>query len=204
MARWFTNAVVVVTMAAVVSAAAAAVPAGFKFAGTSPIQITPGTPVEIPITVTGSGVVQGMSLYVETSGAPFKIDDLLVDNAGTVWTTTGTATSTGAQVFTYAKTQATNDGQITNPHFAASYVTAVSTITVDPGMYLAKVVVSVPVGTPVGTLGTLGTISPTWGDIPSDFVDPAAQGSIGLKVVPEPATALMLLGVLPLIRRRKA
>ncbi len=77
-------------------------------------------------------------------------------------------------------------------------------ITLPEDAVLAKVTISAA-GLPVGTAGGLttsgqagpSTLSP-WG------ADTATgQATVGLVVTPEPATALLLLGALPLLRRRR-
>jgi len=80
----------------------------------------------------------------------------------------------------------------------------------DVPMLVANLSVNVPAGTPLGDYW-ISTVAYTWGDYASGMatlggalftVNQDEHGVIS--VVPEPATALLLIGALPLIRRRRA
>jgi len=197
------SAVVVLATAALASAA---VPTGFQFLGVESTAYGPGIPIlagqpnEVWVAALGSGDVYGMSLFLETD-APFAMDALGIDDIdpGCVFSVSG-GTSTGEDIYTFAS----RPDVVPNAQLAVGYVTTPSgAVPAADGGLLAKITISVPAGTPDGTTGLITTNGPTLAT-PSDFVDPTGQAEANLIVVPEPATALFLLGALPLIRRRRA
>jgi hypothetical protein len=133
---------------------AAAEPGAFSIPDTEPIAVPLGGQAEIMIVASGAGTAYGMSLFLEVA-PPFRIDDLIVDQAGsgTVWV----GNSTGASVYTSAG----NPSAIPSPQYAVGYVTVPGNpISIAHGAIVAKVLVSFPAATPAGTQGSLTTNSP--------------------------------------------
>lgn len=165
----------------------AAMGAAFDIApgAVEPVALDPGQSVWVDITVNGQ--VPGMDLFLGVEG-PFTLTGILVDEvgAGTVFVGRSSGATTGL-----------GEGGTT----AYSLVTT-NTGTVGPGV-VAKI--QITANGPIGATGFVTTNSPLMG-VPSDFADglDAVQDSLNLKIVPEPMTALMLLAVVPFLRRRHA
>jgi len=158
----------------------------------SQIDIEPGQSLDVFVGVTGlatiaGGGAQGMNLYLGT-GAPFILSGLNVDTlAGLRFT----GNTTGASI-----------DQLSPEIMAASVTTNSGVISVDGD--LARITISCSALTPVGTQSILSTYLAEF-DVSSDFAGVAAgQATAIVKVVPEPASVLLLLAGLPLLRRRHA
>lgn len=155
--------------------------------------------VVIPLSAIGQTVpIQGMNLRLEVA-APLEIVglDLL---GGTIFASTNNGQyidvfPTGSQVPSaqYALGEVTTNAEVTVPGATKGYVPA-------SGL-LANVTIRVPAGTADGDY-FLRTEIPDFG-MSSNFllVEPEQQG-VGTIHVPEPMTALLLLGALPFLRRR--
>jgi hypothetical protein len=83
-------------------------------------------------------------------------------------------------------------------------------LTGDP-MLVLNMLVTVPAGTALGDYN-ISTVAYGWGDYASGMTAPGGglidvtqdENGVISVIVPEPATALLLLGALPLVRRRHA
>ncbi len=185
------------------AAAVAANPGAFDFAPgvVEPLAVLPGTTATIVISAAGNGTVQGANINLRLD-EPFKIEsiELLV---GTVFQGNNTGYAGGAPVIY-------NDPLA--PDSYADYVqaattTASGTAAVSPGAVVAKLVVSVAAGTPLGLHGSLVSYDPNDPfTLPCDWSDgdpSVGQDTLQL-ITPEPATALLLLAAVPFLRRRSA
>jgi hypothetical protein len=170
--------------------------AGFDILGTSPIEVPQDGTAVIYIATTG-GASGGMSLGLQAGGG-FNIVGLEgADFTGAYWTTTTGGTAS-------YKTDATlaAPGTVgTDSYGLIDVGSAAGNITLPAGALMAKVTISAA-GLALGTTGSLTTDA----DIQQSSLagGDTAQDTIGLVVTPEPASALLLLGVLPLLRRRGA
>ena len=131
---------------------------------------------------------QGMELYSVLEG-PFQITSVLIDQPGAGTGFVGN--STGAYI------------DFTDPKAAIGMVTTASGF-IPAGSIVAKVQIKA-VG-PSGSTGNFTTDGSQFWGAPSNFADgmAAVQDTLQLSIIPEPTTALLLLGALPLIRRRWA
>ncbi|MBI4579758.1 MAG: hypothetical protein HY718_08655 [Planctomycetes bacterium] len=191
----FMKKLLVFAVCAMAGSAMAVVPAAFDLVPDT-VDLLPGQGVDVMILGVGDGAIAGMSLFLEAQ-APLSIDTLGIDNVGGVFTFPGT--STGESIFTNALTPEI----VTVPQLAVGYVTtSAASMNVASGALLAKMHISVPQGTPLGEY-YVTTNGPALG-VPSDFVDPAQQDTMIVRVIPEPITALLLLAGVPFLRRRHA
>jgi len=175
-----------------------------------PIQLTPGVPVVVAVHESGSAGIQGMSLNLETlpnvltdPGDPntahgiFQITALDIEGAGTIFNNNTTGANYIGQWLGAPAVLA--QGAVT---------TASGSLSTTGAGIAGYVTLFVPVGTAIGTQGSITTDSPIlgssamFGAAGADLL--AIQGSASLKVVPEPVTGLLLLAGLPLVRRRRA
>ncbi len=191
------------TVLALAGLAVAANPGAFDFGPgvAEPLGILPGDSATIVISAVGTGTVQGANINLRLD-EPFKIEsiEMLV---GTVFDGNNTGYAGGAPVIF-------NDPLA--PDSYADYVQAATTtsngtVPVAPGSVVAKLVISVAPGTPADLLGALVSYDPNDSfTLPCDWTDGASVGqdTLQLKVLPEPASALLLLAAMPLIRRRRA
>ncbi len=149
-----------------------------------------GQTVVVPISATGAANIVGLNLTLEVA-APLEIVGM--DLNGSVYD----GNNTGLQAILYpeAPTQQVAMAQTT---------TNTGTVTL-PGL-LANVSIKVPDGTAEGDYFFRTTFRDF--GIESDFagvaVDGQGTGMIHVGVVPEPATALLALLGLPMLRRRRA
>lgn len=147
----------------------------------------PGTSIQVPISAAGQAALQGVNLYLEVA-LPLEIAAVTFD---------------GATVF-HGNNNGASPYDILGNMAAASTTTASGTVAT-PGV-VALMTVNVPAGTAEGSY-FVRTFIPDLG-VGSDFVgagvttDGQAEGVI--RVIPEPATALLLLGALSFLRRRHA
>ncbi len=177
-------------------------PGGFDFGYglTEPVGIMPGTSTTIIISSVGSGVVQGVEVYLRLD-EPFRIEALILDGPGS-----GTVfefNTNGARPWIYR-----------DPFAPASYcdyagsdlTTNRDGVLVTPGSVVAKLVVSVSANAVSGTTGNLisrdlsdnFTIACNWADgraVPQD--------QLSLVVAPEPAMGLLLICGLSILRRQR-
>jgi hypothetical protein len=171
--------------------------AGFDILGTDPIEVPEVGTVDVYIATTG-GASGGMSLAMQAFGG-FDIVGLEgADFAGAYWTTTtgGTASYKTDPMFAHP-------GEIAagSAYAIVDVGSSAGNITLPAGAMMAKVTISAG-GLGLGSTGLLTTDA----DIQQSSLaaGTTAQDSIGLVVTPEPMTALLLLGCMPLIRRRRA
>lgn len=175
----------VVSVLALLSMASFAMGIGFQLPAST--NATAGTEVVIPVSANSQGALQGVNLYLEV-GAPLEITAVSFD-AGTIWA---------------------GNHNPPSPYDLMGNLAAASTTTGTGTVATPGVVALVTVKVPVGVSGPfmIRTEIPDY-SVVSEFVGTGVattgQGSGMINVVvPEPATALLLVGVLPLIRRRKA
>ncbi|MBI4579759.1 MAG: hypothetical protein HY718_08660 [Planctomycetes bacterium] len=185
-------------MVVLAAAAAAMAGPGLAINGGAEIQILPGQTLMVPVTAVGAGSVFGLELYLQAD-SPFRIENLVVDAAGsgTVWE----GHSSGAFIVSHG-----TDPVNVPPELAIGFVSTPSDpILIADGALVSVIELSVPFGTPENTTGIITTNGPVLAT-PSNWAgDPAdVQGETQLRVIPEPASVLLLLGALPLIRRRRA
>jgi hypothetical protein len=163
--------------------------AGQGFVGpVGPVVLAPGVPQEITIGTTVDGAVQGMNLYMLV-GAPVQITNVKIDNE--------------AGLLFFGNTTGANIDIVSVPHEAyCSVTTNTGTVTLDGIKAAARVTVLLPVGEVIPDGGVILTTdypgaASDWGGIP-------ATQQANVLLTPEPASLLLLLGALPLLRRRRA
>jgi len=169
---------------------ASAVSVAFDPVGPTPygtgIAVTPGVPTEVLVKIAENASIGGMDLFV-TVPPTVTVSDATCRNIGGVYNGTN---SPGESI------------DLSDPLHAQLYAYASTTIAATAGQVLAKFNVTIPENTPIGTKihienswdGSAGSLGGS--DMPIVGVD--------LIATPEPATALLLLGALPLLRRRRA
>lgn len=168
---------------------------GFDWAGVLDVngnlEVPIGGTAVIDLVAVGAGTSGGMTAYGNTY-SPFKIESGELQNIGGVWTSPGTSSDNLVIV-----------DEPSNAIILYAFGTSASVAIPDGGL-LARLVISVPAGTPYGTTALLSTDQYAG---PSDPVTDGgvyAQANRMLIAVPEPVSALLLLAGLPLIRRRRA
>jgi hypothetical protein len=185
---------------AVVLAASTVAMAGpnFDILGTSPVEVTIGSTTDIYIGTNGAGTIGGMELYLQTSIPNFEIVGVKAADIGGLFVT-GTNTAVETTVI-YPDA----GGLLPSAQYAVDFLSTTGDLAnAASGALVAKVTIKAVAGTAAGTLGSLTTNT----DVsPSNFAKgDVGQDSIGLvAVVPEPMTGLLMIGLLPLIRRRRA
>jgi hypothetical protein len=172
--------------------------AGFDILGTDPIVTWPGEVIDVYIATTG-GQCGGMSLALQVT-APFDIVALEgADFPGAYWTTTGvspTASYKTAASFAH-------HGEVGPDGYAIIDVgSAAGNIVLPAGALMARVTIAVLPGWLMGGYGWLTTDADIQTSSLASMDGITRQDSVGLIIVPEPMTACLLLGCLPLIRRR--
>jgi len=163
----------------------------------------PGSTFTVDVVITGGGQLQGanIGIIIGDGGAsaggsdtspPAPIFTAATMNAGTIW-----AGNTTGDNFTIAP-----------PDLAVFMGTTTNTGSVNgngPDAVLARLTVNVPVGAPEGDwlLTFFSDDTTVVGGINggASLVDSWTGGTI--HVTPEPATALLLIGALPFLRRRR-
>jgi len=181
--------------------AVAANPGAFDFGpGVSePVGILPGQSATIIISSQGSGSIAGCEINLRLDD-PFQMMSLELI-AGTVFQ----SNNTGQTVSLFTDPLAPDSYA---DYVQSSITTASGMVNVDPGSVVALLTISVP-NNPglVGRTGSLISFDPDDSfTLPCNWGDGAGvpQDSLQLKVLPEPASALLLLAAMPLIRRRRA
>lgn len=175
---------------------AAAQNPGFDILGTDPVGVPIDGTADILIAAT-SGNSGGMSLALQALGnfeiVGLKVEDF--DNAYWAGKING-----APQIDLFSK------AVYGSSYAIADVSTSAGNHVIPDGALVALVTIAPFPGAVLGDTGLLTTdadvqrssLAP-WGDAEMTF-----QDSIGLVVTPEPMTALLLLGGLPLIRRRRA
>jgi MYXO-CTERM domain-containing protein len=182
----------------------------FVVNGGEPIQLTPGVPLVVDVTIVdGTGGMGGMTLNVEatpftmvdedpfTAQGAVVVEDLDIIGTGTIFN----ASNTGQSLESY------HNGGAPNVVAQASLTTASGVLNNATGV-AGKVTLVAKLGTE-GQTGLVSTDSTIFGggsDMFTALGDPLgfAQGSAPFVVIPEPVTGLLLLAGLPLLRRRRA
>jgi len=162
---------------------------GFDFLGSDPIEVEEGGTVDIYIQSIG-GHSAGMTLVLQAIGG-FEILDI-------------TATDFEGAYAVLDDTATYEEITIASP-YAIAQVGWPANVELPDGLLLAKATIS------AGSLleGATGSLTTDADAQTSSLaaVPPSTmtvQDTVGLLVVPEPMTALLLLGGLPLLRRRRA
>lgn len=169
---------------------------GFDILGAGPVDVPLGGTAQIQIATTG-GNSGGMSLALQALGN-FEIVGLQVNNfPEAFWTG---KINGEPQIGLYSK------ADFGSSYAIADLSTSLGNSVLPAGALMALVTIAPFPGAVLGDTGTLTTdadlqqssLAP-WGNATMTL-----QDSIGLVVTPEPVTALLLLGGLPFIRRRRA
>lgn len=148
--------------------------------------IEPGQSAQVMVSVNSPGATDALVLFAQTTGV-FEVTGLNL--------TTGTVFDGNNRFLTI---------DLYDPHIGyGSVSTQAGTVNVAPGSAVAFVTVTAKADAPIGSVGTISTESVDGGS-ELGFANPGiGQATGSLRVVPEPASALLLLGALPLIRRRR-
>jgi len=158
---------------------------GASFAVPAVTEALPDTVIEVPISVEGEAALEGINLYLEV-GLPLEILAVSFD-AGTIFD----GNNTGKSPYDLMG------------NMAAASTTTQSGSVATPGV-VAIMSVAVPAETPEADY-VVRTYIPDYG-VGSDLAGEAfdGQGEGVIRVIPEPATALLLIGAIPFLRRRRA
>jgi len=172
----------IVSIVAMLAVPAMTMAAGFELPAVT--EALPGTTVEIPISAVGSPAnIQGVNLNLESDAALVFV---------------GVTFDTGVFAGNYTPPNVT----VEPPYLIASTTTNSGTVAL-PGV-IATITLNVPDGTAEGDY-FVRTFVPDY-EVVSDFADvvipPEFQGAGVVRVVPEPATALLLLAAGAFLRRR--
>ncbi len=168
----------------------------------SDIVLEPGMSVDVPVTAIGIGSepIQGMELFVELD-VPIELTNIDV-HSGTIW---GPGDPIVLQVCTYFGCPS-DPGLILDPQHGYAQVGLTTPIVMPNTGVVARLTIHAPADTPVGTVSTLKLEWPDMGlrshFFPESMIEPNPLPTSLIRVVPEPATALLLLAALPLLRRR--
>jgi hypothetical protein len=174
---------------ATVPAWVASGPSPVTVGGVTGIPCAIGSPTDVYIVSSGSGTTSYMDLYMTSyDSAHFPFTDEAIYDIGGIFTTSNTYT--GATI--------SKDYFPDNVWISTS---ATSSIAVADGAKIAKVTITVPLGT---AYGTHSYVDATWAGTPSTFDLAVMPLSFNVVATPEPVSALLLLAGLPLLRRRRA
>lgn len=168
--------IVVLAVASMASAAGLSITSGKDL-----MTLEPGDVVDIAVNINGGVAVAGLNGYLSVA------EPMLLSNTaiGSFWG----ANYTPPSIF---------EGSDSGSSVVVFVVTTASgSITGSGPLFTAKLTVNAP----VGTTGTITTEFP--GGVPSDLGDQGVEGGAAqFRVIPEPATALLLLAAVPFMRRR--
>lgn len=179
-------------------ATAAMATAGTAVFDFGPASGDPGTTVVVPLYATGDTEVDALSLALEVQ-APLQIAGISALQSGMLL---GTSNDGGSTYIDASGLAMTFDA------FNASTTVHNAALSATP-MVVANISVVIPASAPKNAVYSISTVSALFGDYASSM----SFGGNGLEVTqdvgqvvvtPEPMTAVLLLGVLPLLRRRHA
>lgn len=138
----------------------------------------------------GAGSVGGMDLFITVPDAVSLSEGTTIGLAGGLYDATNTA---GENIDFSETSGGFRHGQM--------YTFANKSVDAAPGVVLAQFKVSVDAGTPIGTEYRMEN---SWDGGPGAIGGDMPIVDVVLRVVPEPASALLVLAGLPLLRRRRA
>lgn len=167
------------------------------------VELEPGMSVVVPVMGMGSGeTIWGMELFVELD-APIELTNIDL-HSGTIW---GPGNPVVLQVCTYFDCPDPGSGTIWDPQHGFASVSLMNPIVMPASGLVANLTISAPADTPIGATSLLELAWPDEGlfsgFLPEQVGIPPILPTSLIRVVPEPATALLLLAAgWPLRRRR--